>query len=79
MQRFHISGIPITKNGRLVGILTNRDIRFENAWRDDSRADDERAADHRTSGNHIGAGEREPAPYKIEKLPVETSIICSRV
>jgi IMP dehydrogenase len=29
MKRFHISGIPITENGRLVGILTNRDIRFE--------------------------------------------------
>ncbi len=29
MQRFHISGIPITERGKLVGILTNRDIRFE--------------------------------------------------
>src|SRR5436305_8567239 len=29
MKRFHISGIPITEQGRLVGILTNRDIRFE--------------------------------------------------
>jgi len=29
MKRFHISGIPITEHGRLVGILTNRDIRFE--------------------------------------------------
>src|SRR5260370_8799983 len=29
MQRFHISGVPITENDKLVGILTNRDIRFE--------------------------------------------------
>jgi IMP dehydrogenase len=29
MKRFHISGIPVTENGKLVGILTNRDIRFE--------------------------------------------------
>lgn len=29
MQHFHISGIPIVENGKLVGILTNRDIRFE--------------------------------------------------
>ncbi|WP_084657832.1 IMP dehydrogenase [Thermogemmatispora onikobensis] len=29
MQHFHISGIPVVENGRLVGILTNRDIRFE--------------------------------------------------
>ncbi len=28
MRRFHISGVPIAKDGRLVGILTNRDIRF---------------------------------------------------
>lgn len=28
MARFSISGIPITRNGKLVGILTNRDMRF---------------------------------------------------
>ena len=28
MRRFSISGIPITENGKLVGILTNRDLRF---------------------------------------------------
>ena len=29
MEKYRISGIPITKNGKLVGILTNRDLRFE--------------------------------------------------
>ncbi|MGE5570674.1 MAG: IMP dehydrogenase [Rhodospirillales bacterium] len=29
MKRFRISGVPVTRNGRLVGILTNRDLRFE--------------------------------------------------
>jgi IMP dehydrogenase len=30
IERFHISGVPITdEQGRLVGILTNRDLRFE--------------------------------------------------
>ncbi|MCH7947052.1 MAG: IMP dehydrogenase [candidate division Zixibacteria bacterium] len=29
MSRFSISGIPITENGKLVGILTNRDLRFQ--------------------------------------------------
>src|SRR5436305_3811810 len=29
MRRFRISGVPVTKNGKLVGILTNRDLRFE--------------------------------------------------
>ncbi len=29
MEKYRISGVPITKNGKLVGILTNRDLRFE--------------------------------------------------
>ncbi len=29
MERYRISGVPITKEGKLVGILTNRDLRFE--------------------------------------------------
>jgi IMP dehydrogenase len=28
MRRFKISGVPVTKNSKLVGILTNRDLRF---------------------------------------------------
>jgi IMP dehydrogenase len=29
MRKFGISGLPVTQNGRLVGILTHRDLRFE--------------------------------------------------
>jgi IMP dehydrogenase len=29
MHRYKISGLPVTQDGRLVGILTNRDLRFE--------------------------------------------------
>ena len=29
MRQHEISGIPVTRNGRLVGIITNRDLRFE--------------------------------------------------
>ncbi len=29
MERYRISGVPVTKEGKLVGILTNRDLRFE--------------------------------------------------
>jgi IMP dehydrogenase len=29
MNKYRISGVPITKNGKLVGIMTNRDLRFE--------------------------------------------------
>ena len=32
MSRYRISGVPVTKNGRLVGILTNRDLRFETRY-----------------------------------------------
>jgi len=29
MHRYHISGLPVTRDGKLVGILTHRDLRFE--------------------------------------------------
>ncbi len=32
MTRYRISGVPVTKKGKLVGILTNRDLRFENRF-----------------------------------------------
>jgi IMP dehydrogenase len=32
MSRYRISGIPVTSNGKLVGILTNRDLRFETRY-----------------------------------------------
>jgi IMP dehydrogenase len=32
MQRYRISGVPVTKRGKLVGILTNRDLRFETRY-----------------------------------------------
>src|SRR5258708_36466398 len=32
MKRDRISGVPVTKSGKLVGILTNRDLRFENRY-----------------------------------------------
>ena len=33
MAKFRISGVPITKNGKLVGIITNRDLKFETDYR----------------------------------------------
>src|SRR5574340_1647988 len=32
MKKYKISGVPVTTNGRLVGILTNRDLRFESRF-----------------------------------------------
>jgi IMP dehydrogenase len=46
MERFSISGVPITEDGRLVGILTNRDLRFE-------KNQDRRIADVMTRENLV--------------------------
>ena len=29
MEKYHISGVPVTERNKLVGIITNRDLRFE--------------------------------------------------
>jgi IMP dehydrogenase len=71
MMHYRISGVPITVDGKLVGILTNRDLRFEN---DMNRS----IAEAMTKENLItvqGEISLEEAKkllheYKIEKLPV---------
>jgi len=71
MTRYHISGVPITEaDGRLVGILTNRDLRFEP---DRSQA----VASLMTSrglvtavGTTLEAAAAILGRHKIEKLPV---------
>ncbi len=71
MARFHISGVPITEGGKLVGILTNRDLRFE----DDLT---QRVRDVMTRAKLITAPEGTTlesarailAKHRIEKLPV---------
>ena len=71
MQRFHISGIPITKNGKLVGILTNRDIRFETAM---TRPISELMTHDNLVTVPVGTTLEQAREslhrYKIEKLPV---------
>jgi IMP dehydrogenase len=32
MKKYKISGVPVTQQGKLVGILTNRDLRFEDRF-----------------------------------------------
>ncbi|HEY5002066.1 MAG TPA: IMP dehydrogenase, partial [Ktedonobacteraceae bacterium] len=71
MERFHISGIPITENGKLVGILTNRDIRFET---DFERPISELMTRDRLITVPVGTTLEQARDslhrYKIEKLPV---------
>ncbi len=72
MERYHISGVPITdKNKKLVGIITNRDIRFEN---DTSKKIDEVMTKNNliTAKQDISMDEALEVmkKYKIEKLPL---------
>jgi len=71
MKRFHISGIPITEHGKLVGILTNRDIRFET---DIDRPISELMTSERLHTVPVGTTLEQARDslhrYKIEKLPV---------
>ncbi len=71
MERYRISGVPVVEKGKLVGILTNRDLRFEKDL-------DKLVGDAMTKINLVTA----PAgttleqakeilqKYKIEKLPI---------
>ena len=71
MERYHISGVPITDEaGRLVGILTNRDLRFEEISISRSATDDDGEPGHRPGRHDARRGEGDPAPPRIEKLPV---------
>jgi IMP dehydrogenase len=72
MRRFHISGVPIVDgNGRLIGIITNRDLQFE-------RELDQPIHQAMTRENLVTApvgttleeAERILAQHRIEKLPV---------
>ena len=71
MARFHISGVPITEDGRLVGILTNRDLRFED---DHSRLIAEVMTRERLITAPVGTTLVQArdilARHRIEKLPV---------
>ncbi len=71
MARFHISGVPITEDGRLVGILTNRDLRFED---DHTRLISEVMTRERLVTAPVGTTLVQArdilARHRIEKLPV---------
>ena len=71
MQRFRISGLPVTRGGVLVGILTNRDLRFEK--RLDRTVSDvmtkERLVTARP-GITLDEAKEILHRYRIEKLPV---------
>lgn len=71
MGRYKISGVPITENGKLVGILTNRDLKFETDY-------NKKIKESMTRENLITAPEGTTlaeakeilSKGKIEKLPI---------
>ncbi len=71
MERYRISGVPITENGKLVGILTNRDLRFETNY-------DQPIANVMTKENLVTApvgtsleeAQKILGKHRIEKLPI---------
>ncbi len=71
MANYHISGIPITEQGRLVGILTNRDLRFESNL--DRPIGEVMTRDHLITvpvGTTLEQAETILHRHKVEKLPV---------
>ena len=71
MQRFKISGVPVVEDGRLVGIITNRDLQFERALDRPLRAamTSERLVTAPT-GTTLDEAEAIMGRHRIEKLPV---------
>jgi IMP dehydrogenase len=72
MERYHVSGVPVTDgDGRLVGILTNRDLRFEkNLAQPVSALMTSRDLVTGPVGTTLAEAERLLHRHRIEKLPI---------
>jgi IMP dehydrogenase len=72
MEHYHVSGVPITEEGgRLVGILTNRDLRFEKDTRQAvSALMTSEGLVTAPVGTTLGEAESLLHRHRIEKLPV---------
>ena len=71
MARYRISGVPITENGRLVGILTNRDLRFETDF--DQPIGNVMTKDNLITapvGTDLETAKAILAKHRVEKLPI---------
>ncbi|MBO8128427.1 MAG: IMP dehydrogenase [Peptococcaceae bacterium] len=71
MARYRISGVPITEGGKLVGIITNRDIRFETDLRQPiSRVMTKENLITAPVGTTLEEAKEILRKHKIEKLPL---------
>ena len=71
MQKYKISGVPITKNGKLVGILTNRDLRFETDF--DQPINNVMTKENLVTapvGTSLLEAQKILGKHRIEKLPI---------
>ena len=71
MARYKISGIPITVNGKLVGIITNRDLRFIQDY--DQPIGNVMTRDNLVTapvGTTLAEAKEILQKYKVEKLPL---------
>lgn len=71
MQTYKISGVPVTVDGKLVGILTNRDLKFEKKFnRKVSEVMTKGKLITATVGTDLDKAQQILHKYKIEKLPI---------
>ncbi|HCZ11909.1 MAG TPA: IMP dehydrogenase [Nitrospiraceae bacterium] len=71
MERYKISGVPVTIKGKLVGILTNRDLRFEtNIKKKVSEVMTREKLITAPVGTNLDKAKKLLHEYKIEKLPI---------
>jgi IMP dehydrogenase len=71
MAKYHISGVPITENGKLVGIITNRDLRFETNY--SKLIKDAMTKDGLVTapiGTTLDEAKKILQQHKVEKLPL---------
>ena len=71
MSKYKISGVPIAKNGKLVGILTNRDLRFESNY--EQPIDNVMTKNNLVTapeGTSLAEAQKILGKHRIEKLPI---------
>ena len=71
MARYRISGVPITQDGKLVGILTNRDLRFETDY--SRKIKEVMTSENLVTapiGTTLAEAQKILGQHKIEKLPL---------
>ena len=73
MGRYKISGVPICENGKLVGIITNRDLRFMSGSDFDQKIENVMTKDHLVTapvGTTLKDAQEILRHHRIEKLPI---------